>query len=176
MSYNTSQKGNIPSHVTYDFFSPHQVEWFFKIEEQTYELKKNYKAQVDKSVSRRTVHTWGGICFYGTCWFFPDSLFDAKWNLGGQPALSSPSILLNCQIKIPLKNCENYSKSHICLQKFLLCRVIFSDIMKRVVVFSQESEGCGNLLIGWMCMHTFPVFNLSKRINYMIYSPVRVIH
>ena len=50
-----------------DFFSPHQVEWFFKIEEQTYELKKNYKAQVDKSVSRRTVHTWGGICFSGTC-------------------------------------------------------------------------------------------------------------
>lgn len=58
----------------------------------------------------------------------------------------------------------------------MLYRIIINnEVIRRVLMFSDESERCENFPEVWVCIHIFPFFSLGKRINYIIYSPVRVL-
>lgn len=96
-----------------------------KIEEQTYELKRNSGFRLVKCFKENSIQLRNMFLEY-LMDLSKYSFFDVKWNLGGQPACSSPSALLpSCQIKNApkdLKVWELFEKSNLFLKDFALLR------------------------------------------------------
>lgn len=71
-----------------------------KIEEQMYELKRNSRPPVGEGFQGEQFPVEEEYVLEHLMLLSRYSFLDMKWNLGGQPALSSPSVLLpSCQIK-----------------------------------------------------------------------------